>query len=258
MSAENKKILWIAIAVVAFVLVLAGAGLFLFAPRKGGAQAPASINNTSAPKAADPQDYLSIPPTAQTAPSDTHAPDGNVIVIYGNKPGNLAPAGGEASPALDTSALAAGATQAAKGGPAPAAAAAPTGQAAANGAGGAARTAAPTTGAKAAGKPAAAKTTTPSTGARNAATPAASAQKPTDHYWIQAASFASRGKADDLKSSLAKKGIAALITVADVNGKSWYRVRIGPYAGSDEANGWLLKIKEIPGCEESGIWKTRR
>jgi DedD protein len=230
MSAENKKLLWIGIAVSAFVLALAVAGVFFFAPKKGAALAPASLNATEAPKATDPQDFLSAPPPLPEASTDRGA-DGDVIVIYGDKPQDL----GQGSP--DASAL---------------------GTAAAAASSGAAGTAAspakaPATGAA---KPAA-SAAKPVTATKPAATSSTAApKKPGEQYWIQAAAFTSRGKADELKEGLSKQGLAALVTVADVNGKTWYRVRIGPYASSKEATGWLSKVKGIAGCADAGIWKT--
>lgn len=242
MSAENKKLLWIGIAVSAFVLALAVAGLFLFAPHTGAAQAPAAINNTAAPKVADPQDYLSVPPelgqsTASPDAGTSQAGQGDVIIVYGDKPEDLAP-----PTAADTAALASGATTAGQ----PASAAEPAAIAA--------RPAATT-------KPATTGTATTGTATTTAAKPKASAPavaapKPsTEQYWIQVASFTKRGNADDLKESLSRKGMAASIMVKDIDGKSWYRVRIGPYATKAEAEGWLAKIRGIAGCEEAGIWK---
>lgn len=244
MSAENKKLLWIGIAVSAFVLALAVAGVFLFAPRRGAAQAPATINSTAAPKVADPQDYLSVPPElgqSATGPDAgaSQAGQGDVIIVYGDKPEDLAP-----PTAADTAALASSATAAGQAGAgsaaAPAAATAPT----AAGTKPVASTRPATTGATAtaAAKPKASTTVAP---------PKPSAEQ----YWIQVASFTKRGNADDLKESLSKKGMAASIMVKDIDGKSWYRVRIGPYATKAEAEGWLAKIRGIAGCEEAGIWK---
>jgi DedD protein len=247
MSAENKKLLWIGIAVSAFVLALAVAGVFLFAPRKGSAQAPATINSTAAPKVADPQDYLSVPPElgqSATTPDAgaTQAGQGDVIIVYGDKPEDLAP-----PTAADTAALASSATAA--------------GQA---GTGSAAAPVAATAPAPAAAKPAtSAKPATTGTATTTAAKPKASSSSATaappkpsaEQYWIQVASFTKRGNADDLKESLSKKGMAASIMVKDIDGKSWYRVRIGPYATKAEAEGWLAKIRGIAGCEEAGIWK---
>ncbi len=235
MSAESKKLIWISVAVCAFVLVLALAGLFLFAPKQGGGSAPASIGNVAAPKAADPQDYLLAPPPAPSLEAPRSS-EGDIIVIYGDKPTELAPPpGAEGGAAAAVPGAAAGANpSAASAQPAPAASAQPAAKPAA---------AAPAPAAKPAAK----------------AVPAKAAPTKTvrvDEYWIQAASFTSRARADELKESLGRRGLAALITVKDISGKSWYRVRVGPYAKKSEAEGWLGRIKAVPGCEEAGIWTT--
>ncbi|MBL8968699.1 MAG: SPOR domain-containing protein, partial [Spirochaetaceae bacterium] len=89
-----------------------------------------------------------------------------------------------------------------------------------------------------------------------AKTAAPAPKKPVEEFWIQAASFTSRGRADELKDSLGGKGLAALITVKDISGKSWYRVRVGPYSTKKEAEGWLARVKAVPGCEEAGVWTS--
>jgi DedD protein len=222
MSAEQKKFLWLSLAACAFVLVLAATGFFLFAPKKDGATAPATVGNVAAPKSADPQDFLLTPPPAPSFEQPRSAA-GDVVVIYGEKPASLDP-----PPAA---------------GSVPAASLQPR----------------PVTVVPAAATPkpvAKAAQAAPS----KAATAPIKAQAPkkvqADEYWIQAASFASRGRADELKDALAAKGIASLISVKDIDGKSWYRVRIGPYSGKTEAEGWLSKLKELPGCSEAYISKT--
>ncbi|MDA8427323.1 MAG: SPOR domain-containing protein, partial [Treponema sp.] len=73
-------------------------------------------------------------------------------------------------------------------------------------------------------------------------------------YWIQAASFTSRDRADELKRELARKGIASLITVKDMAGTSWYRVRVGPYSIKAEAESWLAKVQSVPNCGSANLW----
>lgn len=229
MSAEQKKLLWLSLSACAFVLALAVTGFFLFAPRKGGAAAPATIGNSAAPKSADPQDFLMTPPPVPSLEQPRNSA-GDVVVVYGDKPTGLdasatnAPASGAAGASLPPAA-----PSPASASPAPAAPA-PRAQA------------------------------TPAASPAPAAKPVAAAAKPpkkvrVDEYWIQAASFSSRGRADELKDALAAKGIASLISVKDIDGKSWYRVRIGPYSAKTEADGWLAKLKELPGCSEAYVSK---
>lgn len=232
MSAERKKLLWISISACVFVLIVLAAGFFLLAPKRGAGQAPATISNVAPPKAQDPQDFLSAPPPAP-ALEQPHNQDGGVIIVYGDKPKLPETVPGSAtSPA-----------SAAPGAAAPASPGAGD-QAAA------AKSLVPA-------KPAATK----ASGAKGPAAKAGAIAKTgkaaarVDEFWIQAASFTSRGRADELKQGLAEKGIAALISVKDISGKSYYRVRVGPYPAKTEADGWLSRLKDIPGCTEAYVSK---
>jgi DedD protein len=230
MSAERKKLLWISISACVFVLVVLAAGFFLLTPKKGGEQAPATIGNSAPPKAQDPHDFLSAPPpTPPLEQPQAQTKDGNVIIIYGDKPAApVAPQGApSASVAGETPAAAPEVLEPEAKAPAPAQKPAPA--------------AAPAAKPK---KPAAAK-------------PAAKpATVKVDQYWIQVGAFQSRGRADELKQALAEKGVAALIIVKDISGKSYYRVRVGPYSSQAEANDWLSRLKDFPGCAEAKVWKT--
>jgi cell division protein FtsN len=243
MSAERKKLLWISISACVFVLLVLATGFFLLAPKKGSAQAPATIGNSAPPKAQDPQDYLSAPPASPSL-EQPKGQDGSVIVVYGDKPTlpatsapNAASAVPKAEPpAAESAAASKGAATADKGAqsagaasPAPAAPVKKTPSA---------KSAASGVASKPLAKPAA---------------PARPGGSKADQYWIQAGSFESRGRADELKQSLADKGMAALITVKDASGKSLYRVRIGPYASEPEAKDWLTKIKGLDGCSAAYV-----
>ncbi|MDR2404344.1 MAG: SPOR domain-containing protein [Spirochaetaceae bacterium] len=87
----------------------------------------------------------------------------------------------------------------------------------------------------------------------------AAAPKPKtyDAFWVQAGSFSVRNRADTVRETLASKGIASIIENRDVNGKTWYRVRVGPYVSQNEADYWLSLIKLIEGFEGSQVWKSR-
>jgi len=226
MSEERKKLLWISVSACVFGLVLIGAGFFLFAPRAGGASAPATIGNIAAPKAQYPQDFLSAPLPAPVVPQSTTTvgPDGSVYVVYGDE---VEPAQGAVSPAAATVAPSAAAPSAAPASPAP-------------------KASAP--------KQAAPKAAVPKVAAKVG--PVKAVPKPrAAEYWIQAASFTSRGRADDLKDNLAEKGIGSHISVKDIVGKSWYRVRVGPYSTKAEAEGWLGRLKALPSCTEAYVVK---
>lgn len=74
-----------------------------------------------------------------------------------------------------------------------------------------------------------------------------------DEYWVQTGSFADKGRADAAKSSLGTKGISSLVETKDVSGKTYYRVRIGPYTSKNEADYWLSLVKTIEGFDASYV-----
>jgi DedD protein len=245
MSAERKKLLWVSISACVFVLVVLTAGFFLLQPKKGGEQAPATIGNSAPPKAQDPHDFLSAPPPTPSI-EQPKAPDGSVIVVYGDKPApsSAAQGGTQASPAAG-----AGASGSSPAGVSPTGAAAGAASAAGQPASAGAVKGAKIPASAAAGK----KPAVPVSVAKIAAKPAT---VKADEFWIQTGSFTSRGRADELKQSLAEKGVAALIVVKDIGGKSYYRVRIGPYSIKAEADDWLSKLKAFPGCSEAFVSKA--
>jgi DedD protein len=93
-----------------------------------------------------------------------------------------------------------------------------------------------------------------------AAKPAASVAPPKKTYndfWVQAGSFSTRDRADGVKKNLDDKGIATIITNQQINGQTFYRVRIGPYTSRNEADYWLAMIKSIDGFESSQVWESQ-
>lgn len=72
-------------------------------------------------------------------------------------------------------------------------------------------------------------------------------------YWIQAGSYSSRSRAESSGKLLAEKGLANLITIKTVDGKDYYRVRMGPYLSKAEAEKFLLWVKDIDSYEKSYI-----
>jgi len=99
-------------------------------------------------------------------------------------------------------------------------------------------------------KPSAAQKTTP------AARPAPA--KTSNDYWVQTGAFTARIRAEDAKDTLASKGITSIIENRIVDGRTWYRVRLGPYTSEKEANYWLALVKTINGFSESQVRQTIR
>ncbi|MDR1837847.1 MAG: SPOR domain-containing protein [Treponema sp.] len=77
-------------------------------------------------------------------------------------------------------------------------------------------------------------------------------------YWIQAGAFLAKVRAEDTKELLASKGFTSIVENREIDGRLWYRVRLGPYTSESEANHWLFLIKTIDGFEESQVRQTVR
>jgi DedD protein len=125
---------------------------------------------------------------------------------------------------------------------------------------------------RAASRPAAAAAPPPAAAPRPAqaaasrsapAKPAATAAKASgtakvyDNYWVQTGSFSAKARAEGAKEILASKGISSIIENREVDGQTFFRVRVGPYISQEEANYWLPRIQSIQGFENSQIWKTQ-
>ncbi|MDR2942051.1 MAG: SPOR domain-containing protein [Treponema sp.] len=77
-------------------------------------------------------------------------------------------------------------------------------------------------------------------------------------YWVQTGAFIAKVRAEDTKELLASKGITSIIENSEINGKTWYRVRVGPYTSENEAKYWLALVKTIDGLGESQVRQTVR
>jgi DedD protein len=101
----------------------------------------------------------------------------------------------------------------------------------------------------------------PSTPARSSTTAAPPAKAPAappavnrNDFWVQTGSFSTKTRAEGAKDMLIAKGITPIIENRDVDGKTFFRVRVGPYTSRNEADYWLSLIKSINGFEDSQIW----
>jgi DedD protein len=238
---EKKKLLLVAISVGVFLVIVIGAAILVFSPRAPSPAAtavkpakplpvknadepvepdvPASVNAVELVKSFDELQGL------QTPPEDK--PQDNVFYIYGENPGEIV--------TVDRSTDSAGARLIVDV-PRPSAVAVPD---------------APRTPAPAARQTPAAAPRAPA--ARTAA-PAPSRAR--DNYWVQTGSFSTIARAEAVKDTLSAKGIASLVENREVQGKTWFRVRVGPYTSKNEADYWLALIKSIQGFEESLVFKT--
>ena len=72
-------------------------------------------------------------------------------------------------------------------------------------------------------------------------------------YWIQAGSYTSPSRAQEVASVLEDQGLVSKITTRALSGKTYYRVRIGPYMSKGEAEKFLEWVKAVKGFESSYI-----
>jgi DedD protein len=105
---------------------------------------------------------------------------------------------------------------------------------------------------RAAARPAAPR---PAAGASAPARPAPARPVRSD-YWVQTGAFSAKVRAEGARETLAGKGIASIIENRVVDGKTWYRVRVGPYTSENEANYWLSLVKTIDGFADSQVRLT--
>jgi len=87
---------------------------------------------------------------------------------------------------------------------------------------------------------------------------AATTGKTINDFWVQTGAFTAKVRADDAKELLASKGLTSIIENREIDGKTWYRVRLGPYTSEREANYWLALVKSIDGFNESQVRQTTR
>ncbi|MDR0637864.1 MAG: SPOR domain-containing protein [Spirochaetaceae bacterium] len=73
---------------------------------------------------------------------------------------------------------------------------------------------------------------------------------------MQIGSYTQKSGADKVKASLSERGLVSVIFDGDVQGKTYYRVRVGPYVSQAEADYWLRFVKDIDGFENSQVWKS--
>ncbi len=255
---EKRKLLLIVISVGVFLVIVIGATMLVFAPKPsapagtGGSMAAAE-NLPSGPATVDASEWVRDPsavsglqqpadrsPAGQGLAGQGPAGQnpsgrGDVIIIYGDRqtPGSAAsvttaPAAGDNGlviqvPTPPAVAVPQPAEVTEKPAPAPKQVQAPP--------------------KKETAKPAPAKTQSAPK----------KAPKIVDDFWVQTGSFSAKARAEAAKETLAAKGIASLVETKEVDGKTFYRVRVGPYASKTEAEYWLSLVKTIDGFGESYV-----
>jgi DedD protein len=76
-------------------------------------------------------------------------------------------------------------------------------------------------------------------------------------YWVQTGAFSAKHNAENVKQTLASKGISSIIENREIDIKTWYQVRVGPYTSENEAKYWLTLVQAIDGFAGSQIRQTR-
>lgn len=231
MPLETKKILWTVMSVLVVLVVASGIALALAFPRKNNYSAPATVAAVAPARTINPDEYIknyedsTKPVTAETM-QETSIPEQHESAKAGSEQaqaGDIIIVYGDKP---DSAAIAALPAQPGK-----------TSQS---------QPAKPYT-------PAPPQSKTQASSAVAKSTAAKPKTVAIDEYWIQAAAFTSRSRADDLQRELAQKGLSTIILVKDLDDVTWYRVRIGPYKNDKDAKSWLEKIKLIAACQEAYV-----
>lgn len=235
---EGKKVLWVVFSIALALVVILAAGLFLLRPRQPASAAQVRPGAAPSLEGYDPYEYVrgtSAPPGLTPPPVESEP----VVIVVGEPPGSQPPAqpmesaiAPLESPRERASAIPAPVAQSAAKPERPSAPPERTPQE---------RATAPAT---ATVKPA----------AQAAAKPAAKPKSVSvTEYWIQAGSFSSASRAEEVSRRLEERGLATRTITRDLNGKTHFRVRVGPYASRAEAEKFLGWIQELKGFETSYI-----
>lgn len=238
---ERKKIWWIIITVGATLTIILLVGLvFISGGNARKPYDPASLSLKSSPRIPNPEDYVKPGASLSPSPSPAASPNGDLVVVFGQDPAY-------ATPSAQTTPMPSGQVPLT-----PDSSPAPSGWASSKPVLSPSPT--PRAPAQTASKAPASKPAAKSAGA-------ASVQAPKlvsiTEYWIQTASFKSKGKAEQFKADLSSSGLSSIIRTKEVDGVTMYQVRVGPYSSSKEANGWLVRIRKLADCGDAYISKTK-
>jgi DedD protein len=234
MEKEQKKLLLVAVSVGVFLLVTITAAMVILTPkipaldtsyltsvpfRPGNVQEN-TVNNTLQPIINNPQETSTVFESVPEAPVVIEKPNNDNLVVNIPRPNTAAVPD---SPEIPTTTNVAPKPQTPAVSRPPATIAAPVAQ-------------------------------TPVRPAATSGTPA----RTINDYWIQAGAYLALVRAEDVKELLASNGLTSIIENRVIDGKLYYRVRLGPYTSEREANYWLTLVKSIEGFGESQVRQTAR
>lgn len=228
---EQQKLLWTILSVGILVLIILGAGMFFFLPSDSTGLAQ-NGKTTEWSKAAAPTPEQKAPdvkktPVQPAAPAQTPAPAPKPEVKKTPVQPAVPTPAPKATPAPATKPAA---TTTPKATPAP--------------------TTKPATTAQQTTKPAQTQAAKP---AQTQQAKPAAATTAKGSYWVQVGSYATTDAAEKTKKDLAAKGYTSSIQSITANGKTYHRVKIGPYANRADVDTLLPKIKALPGMGDSFI-----
>ncbi|MCX8013073.1 MAG: SPOR domain-containing protein [Rectinema sp.] len=76
-------------------------------------------------------------------------------------------------------------------------------------------------------------------------------------YWIQVGSFSSKPVADKLHEEFTSRGMTSIVSKKAIGGKTYYQVKVGPYASMEEARKWIATVKAVPGTSPDAFVTSR-
>ena len=244
---EQQKLLWTILSVGILVLIILGAGMFFFLPSDSTGLAQ-NGKTTEWSKAASPAPEQKAPevkktPVQPAAPTPAPKPEIKKTPVQTAQ----TPAPTPKPEVKKTPVQPAAPTPAPKATPAPATKPAATTTPKAT----PAPTTKPATTAQQTTKPAQTQAAKPAQ--TQQAKPAATTSAAKGSYWVQVGSYATTDAAEKTKKDLAAKGYTSSIQSITANGKTYHRVKIGPYASRADVDTLLPKIKALPGMGDSFI-----
>ncbi|MBQ5385305.1 MAG: SPOR domain-containing protein [Treponema sp.] len=75
-----------------------------------------------------------------------------------------------------------------------------------------------------------------------------------DRYWVQAASYSSKKKADEARAVLDKNMVQCEVFTFEMDGTLYYRVRVGPYTTKTEAAYWKKQVDSMEQFADAGTY----
>lgn len=105
-------------------------------------------------------------------------------------------------------------------------------------------------------KPAVVASTKPAstTTTKSSSTKTVESSKIPDRYWVQAASYSSKKKADEARAILDENKVQCEVFTFEMDGTLYYRVRVGPYTTQTEAAYWKNQVDAMEQFADAGTY----